>query len=288
LQLPGETHIIKPIMVEEFHTRRRFHLSARHLLSAIAAGIILGIWLYYTPPGLLGKADAVGYAVCHRIGERSFFIGERQTPLCARCTGMYLGALTGWIFQQRYGRRGKLPSLKISIILGLFLVGFGIDGVNSYLHFFPNAPSLYQPQNWLRLISGNGMGLGMAALLFPAFNQTIWKDWLDESALHSWKQLGVLLILIAAGALATLSQNPLLLYPLSVLSSLTIVVLLTIIYTMVAVLVTHKDNTFEHWEDLFPYLALGFTVAILQISLMDGGRFLLTHTWDGFNANLLQ
>ena len=34
----------------------------------------------------------VGSLLCHQRPERSFFIGGRQLPVCARCTGLYLGA----------------------------------------------------------------------------------------------------------------------------------------------------------------------------------------------------
>lgn len=30
--------------------------------------------------------------ICHQRPERSFFIGGSQLPVCARCTGLYLGA----------------------------------------------------------------------------------------------------------------------------------------------------------------------------------------------------
>ena len=59
----------------------------------ITALVLLVTWFWYTPAGLLGKADAVGYAVCHRIDVRSFHLGDRQIPVCARCTGQYLGAM---------------------------------------------------------------------------------------------------------------------------------------------------------------------------------------------------
>jgi hypothetical protein len=52
----------------------------KSLLILTTALALIG-WWYYTPPGLLGKADAAGYAVCHRIASRSFLIGDRQTPL---------------------------------------------------------------------------------------------------------------------------------------------------------------------------------------------------------------
>src|SRR3972149_3375635 len=82
------------------------------ILAAIA---LLGAWLILTPEGVLGKADAIGYSVCHRIAERSFTIAGRQMPLCARCTGMYLGMLTGLLFQLPYGRRAEFPPLKIAL-----------------------------------------------------------------------------------------------------------------------------------------------------------------------------
>jgi uncharacterized membrane protein len=35
---------------------------------------------------------AVGSLLCHQRPERSFFLWGRQLPVCARCTGIYLGA----------------------------------------------------------------------------------------------------------------------------------------------------------------------------------------------------
>ena len=53
-------------------------------LVPIAGVLILAYFLYFTPPGLLGKADALGYAVCHRIDERSFHIdGRYSSHVCA-------------------------------------------------------------------------------------------------------------------------------------------------------------------------------------------------------------
>ncbi len=38
---------------------------------------------------------AVGSVVCHQIPERSFYWGAAQFPVCARCTGLYVGGLVG-------------------------------------------------------------------------------------------------------------------------------------------------------------------------------------------------
>jgi len=247
-----------------------------------AAGLLLGIWLSFTPAGLLGKADAVAYAICHRIASHSFFIGDRQIPLCARCTGMYLGALLGLVYSRRGGHNGGMPNLKISIPLVIFFLAFAIDGVNSYLQLFPFYASLYKTENWMRLITGAGMGLGIAAILQPVFNQTIWQDWTGKPILHSWKQIGILTLLAGLIALAVLSQNPLLLYPLALLSSASVLILLGMIYTIVWVLLRKKENMFQNLSQLSGYLAAGFTTALLQIGIMDLGRYILTGTWAGF------
>ena len=118
---------------------------------------------------LLGVADYAGYTVCHRLTAHSFVFDGRQMPLCARCTGMYLGIALVFAVLLLAGRWrwSELPSLPILLVFGLFLAVMGVDGVNSFSHFLPNAPHLYEPQNWLRLTTGIGVGLGMGGAMMP-------------------------------------------------------------------------------------------------------------------------
>jgi uncharacterized membrane protein len=249
----------------------------------LAVGLFLVGWLLNTPEGLLGKADAIGYAVCHRIDVRSFHLGVRQLPLCARCTGMYLGAMLGLVYQQIIGRkRGGIPPWRVIAVLGLFAVAFGIDGVNSYLHLFPGMPSLYEPQNWLRLLTGSGMGLVIAAAIFPAFNQTIWKDWDPRRAIPDLRSLGILVLLTLALDGIVLTQNPILLYPLALISAAGVLVLLTMIYSMVLAMIFRVENHFTAISQMALPLAAGFGFALMQIALLDWVRLLLTGTWAGF------
>lgn len=262
----------------------------RWLIFPITGAVLVG-WLLLTPPGFLAKADAIAYAICHRISSHSFQVDGTQFPLCARCTGMYLGALLGLAYQftqpgldgRLGGRRGKMPSKVLYSIMGLLVVAFGIDGVNSYLHFFPSLPSLYQPENWLRLVTGTGMGLTIAAGLFPAFHQTMWKNWEHRSALGSGKQLLVILGLAILMIIGVLSGVAAILYPLMILSVGGVMVLLTIVYSMVLVLVFRKDNQFESYSQLWLPLLGGFSLALLQIAILDLVRFSLTGTWSGFS-----
>lgn len=267
--------------MKNFITRPGLERAFKVILIIVSAMVVYA-WLSKTPAGLLGKADAVGYAICHRIKVRSFLIGERQFPLCARCTGMYLGTLLGFLFQLRSGRKGALPSLKFKITLGLFLVAFGIDGVNSYVHFFPSVPTLYTPENWLRLLTGTGVGLGIAALLVPTFHQTIWVDWEERPALVSWRQL-ITLVLLALGLDAViLSNNALILYPLALLSTATVLGILTSIYAIIWAYLLKKENKYRSWKEIKFILLAGFITALVQIAAMDAARYALTHTWEGF------
>lgn len=260
------------------------HKKGWFLAGFIALVIILVIsWLQYAPAGLLGKMDAIGYAVCHRIEARSFLIGERTMPLCARCSGMHLATFLGLGFQALYGKRIKMPPPKILVVLALFAVAFVLDGLNSYLHFFPGAFWLYEPQNWLRLLTGTGLGLGIAAVLYPIINQIFWKDWVNSAAIDSWKTFFTLVGLAALLDLAILSENPLVLYPLALLSGIAILVTLSLCYGMLVVMVSKRENSYNRLKDAWLPLTAGFAIALTQTFVFDIARFWLTGTWGGFN-----
>jgi uncharacterized membrane protein len=272
-------------------TRKQIVAASKYSVIAAAVLVFTG-WLVYTPPGFLGKLDAIGYAVCHRIWERSFHIGNYQLPLCVRCSGMYLGAVNGLAFQSIRGwKRGQAPHWSIIAILLVFVAAFGIDGVNSYLYLLkqiqpgilPRISNLYIPTNTLRLLTGSGMGLGIAAMLFPAFNQSVWSDYNDKrAALPGWKAFGVLLGIQIIVDLLVLTGSALILYPLAIIGALGVWLLLTMVYTIVWVMITGQDNKFTQLRQLWlPFLA-GFTITMIQITAIDLLRFWLTRTWGGF------
>ena len=246
--------------------------------------MVLVAWLVLTPEGLLGKADAIGYAVCHRIDLRSFHLGTRVLPLCARCTGMYLGALVGLAGLAGLGRLryGKFPRPALLGIFGIFAAAWAIDGLNSYLTLIPGAPHAYEPNNTLRLITGTLMGLALGVLVFTGFNQNVWRGWKDEPVLRSFREVGVLLLLGAVVVGLVLSENPLVLYPLALLSAAGVLVLLGMVYAVVVLLVLRRENRAESWGGVALPLMAGVALAILQIGLLDLARYTLTGTWAGF------
>jgi uncharacterized membrane protein len=275
-------------------TLKRIGASSRYLVIP-AVLLVLAAWLVDTPPGLSGKLGAIGYAVCHQIPERSFHIGSYQLPLCARCTGMFLGAVTGLVFQAVAGwKRGKGPHWSIITVLVILFVAFGIDGSNSYLYllktvrpgFLPQIPNLYVPNNTLRLLTGSGMGLGIAVMLFPAFNQSIWADYDPQKAgLSGWKSFGLLLVITLVIDLLVLTDSPIVLYPAAVISALGVWLLLTLVYTIVWVMLMGQDNKFTKTRQLWLALVAGLTMAVIQTAAIDALRFWLTGTWAGFSLS---
>lgn len=251
-------------------------------LLILTAVVLFGTWLILTPEGLLGKADAIGYSVCHRIADRSFFIGGRQTPLCARCSGMYLGMLAGLLFQLPYGRRTLFPPLKISIPLSILFIAFSVDGLNSFMQFIPGAPLLYQPTNLLRLFTGAGLGMLVPLYLLPVFHQTLWDISEERPALERWTQTAGLLVIIGLVAWAVYSEIPALLVPLAILGALTVPLILGICYALLWILAFRKENQYSSLKQAWRPLLAGLTTAMLQIGLIDLLRYRFTGTWAGF------
>lgn len=255
-----------------------------------AAILAFSAWFYIAPPGLLGKADAIGYAICHRIDERSFQIGDRQLPLCARCTGEFYAAGISLIFLALVSKKQSgMPGWKLGAPLIIFFLAFGIDGSNSYLYLLKqtsngaldNIPNLYIPNNTLRLFTGSGMGIALASILFPAFNQSIWRvD--DSSPALSWKKLGILTSIILVVNLLILTDSVMILYPIAILSVLGVLSLLILVFSMAWLLIMRQENIFDSLTQMWmPFLA-GTTLAFLMITTIDLLRFKLTGTWGGF------
>lgn len=256
----------------------------------VAAAFAFAAWMYISPEGALGKLDAIGYAVCHRIDVRSFHIGDRQLPLCARCTGEFFAAGIALIFQIFVaGKRSKLPSRGIIAVLVIFFLAFGIDGSNSYLYLlkqssrgvFASIPNLYIPNNVLRLFTGSGMGIALAVVLYPVINQTIWRE-LDERPALEWKSFGTLVVLVVSLDLLILTESPIVLYPVAYISALGTLSLLVIVFAILWMIIMREDNTFTNPRQMIlPFLS-GFTLAMLMILSIDLLRLHFTGTWGGF------
>jgi uncharacterized membrane protein len=178
----------------------------------VAAAVVMILWLLGTPAGVSGKMLAVGFAICHQIVERSFLIDGSPMPLCARCTGIYLGVITGFILAHigGRGRAARLPRGWVAFFYSLSVIVMGIDGVNSYLHLFPGGVGVYEPHNILRVVTGIFAGFGVFNAVYPVFNAVIWQEAQEDTpTIRNLRELlGAYAILIGV-VLLVLSERPL-------------------------------------------------------------------------------
>ena len=257
----------------------------------LAALFAIGAFIYFAPPGLLGKADAVGYAICHRIGERSFHLGERQLPMCARDTGTFTSAgVTLLLLALIKPKHGGMPSKKIAIVLIAFFLAWAFDGSNSYLYLIKQTyegalsqiPNVYIPNNTLRLLTGTGMGMGMGSALYAAFNQTAWKEQDMRPALGTWRDLGLLVGIMLLVDLGILSGSIFILYPIAFISVFGTITLLTLIFSVVWMMIMKEESSFTSLKEMWIALSAGLTLALIMLLVIDLLRLRLTGTWGAF------
>lgn len=246
---------------------------------AVALSILIVIFFVQLPPStLLGKADVVGYAVCHRIPERSFVLGDRYFPLCARCTGTFLGAVLGFatMLVLRRQRASRLPPGSVLGVLVVFVGLWGFDGLNSYMTLFPNGPHLYEPRNWLRMTTGLLNGLALVIFVLPILNFTLWREPSQERIIKNIWELAALLPVAALLVLAVHSGIYPLLYALAVLSGLGVVLMLVLINSMIATVVLRREGYAQTWPQVLAPVMVGTAMAILMMTFMVLLRAYLT------------
>lgn len=108
---------------------------------------------------------AGNHSGCHQMPERSFFINGRQMPVCARCTGVFIGQCMAIIF------KAARPKDRGVWIPALLLMLMGIDwGIQEF--------GIKESTNRRRLITGIAGGFGLFRLYFFAFSK-MW-EWVTK------------------------------------------------------------------------------------------------------------
>jgi uncharacterized membrane protein len=245
----------------------------------LATLILFLIWLMHTPPGGVGKLQAVGYSVCHQIPSHSFKVGSMTVPLCSRCMGMYLGVFYGMVvFSLTKGKISEFPSKKLLIVFGILIIAWLVDGFNSFFYGALGKIAIYTPNNTFRLITGFGMGLCISAILFILFNITVWKDLNKIPPID-----GKTIFIMGSGAILIISliylNNEILMTLFAYISTITVIALLTTLYTIVWVILLHKENSFRKFRELLLMINAGLFCALMQVILLDTFRLALTGSW---------
>jgi len=255
----------------------RWSLISKALFIGVPATII-GLFVFAPPQGLWDKARLIGYALCHQMPERSFFFHEHQSPLCARCTGMYLGVLLGLVFLivRRRTHAARLPSVAmVSMLIG-FITIMGIDGINSTISIIPSAPQLYHTTNVHRIVTGTLFGLAIAMLFIPVLSSAVWKLPSGDRTLKNWRELGILVVIAFAIDAVVLTQADWLLAPITLISIIGPLLLLGLMGAVIVLTVRNRVNVVDRWQQLILPLTAGVALGLLLITLMDVFRAAVT------------
>ena len=138
---------------------------------AFLAGVVLWAAVLLCAPALVGAASrsvslftVVIYtgcsAICHQRPERSFQLFGHQMPVCARCTGIYVGAALAAIVvvlavygaptptQKRHHREGGPPAWMVALASTL-------PSLATLIYEWTTGD---MPSNWTRAAAGLPMG----------------------------------------------------------------------------------------------------------------------------------
>ena len=96
------------------------------------------------------KIGEIQLVTCHRMPDRSFFFKGRQFPLCARCTGIYIGYLSLPFF--------TIDLIHLSLLLSIVLI------IPTIIDGLTQAYCKRESNNMLRLITGILSGVGQMSI----------------------------------------------------------------------------------------------------------------------------
>lgn len=93
--------------------------------------------------------------ICHRIPDRTFNIMGYYFPVCARCTGFYIGAFSYFIYVYYV----YVQYTGILIILAILMT------IPTFLDGFTQLMGVRDSNNILRLVTGLLGGIGLAFII---------------------------------------------------------------------------------------------------------------------------
>ncbi len=88
---------------------------------------------------------------CHRLPERTFKIGKWYFPVCSRCTGLYIGAFSYFVFVYFVYVQYTFKTLLFAIAM---IIPTFLDGITQFI-------GLRESNNALRFTTGFVAGLGL-------------------------------------------------------------------------------------------------------------------------------
>ena len=161
--------------------RERWARTGVMCATAAAAVVLLGV---LAPPiveswtGVRPSVLRLVYApLCHQIDERSLALLSGPLAVCARCTGLYLGAVLGLASTCWLGirRTSSVPR----VWLGALVLPTAVDGV---LAFVGSSPLTEWPRFVLALPAGGAAGFLLAIGIYDLVLLVAGRRWVARGA----------------------------------------------------------------------------------------------------------
>src|SRR5439155_1244903 len=225
------------------------------------------------PGDLRYKMDAMGFGVCHQIATHSYFIDNHQLPLCARCSGIYLGSLSALLMLGVLRRRSsRLPARQMLAVVGVFFGAMVLDGINSTMQNFGSG--IWESTNIVRLFTGALSGIAVAFVFYPMFNLSLWHKSASKRESVLEQPFELVGYMVAAGILVALvlDGGDWLFYPISILSVVGMLALLTMANTILVLIVTRREGHARTFSDAITPLLLGLLISLVVLTLLAWGR----------------
>jgi uncharacterized membrane protein len=221
----------------------------------------------------MGTLDHRLHMIAHGVCAQAHYltIGSYTMPLCARNTGIYAGFLATVLYLLVLGRAraAKMPPLSITILLGLAVIVMGIDGFNSLL-LDVGGYNVYTPHNYLRVITGLGMGISIGTFFVVMFNMSLRYDArYDQPVLRNWPELLGMVVTAALLYGLIFTAPEWLFYPLAFFSVIGIVGVLFVANMFVVAMLTGLEGRVLRLKQLSRPATIGLALTVGELALLS-------------------
>jgi len=230
------------------------------------------------PGPLIEKLRSLDYGVCAQLPGHMLMPAGVELPLCARNTGIYTGVLLGMALLVARGRWrwAAFPPRRCVAVLLVLVAAMVADGANSVLNDL-SLPHLYAPSNALRLLTGMGAGMALAALAMPIVASGLWYRRIAHPSVGGFADLGTYLAAGLAVALLILTQWAPLLYPIAIVSTVGLLFTVCTMNVVLMTMVLRLERAYVAPSSLFAPYSAALLIAAVELF----GLAMLKHTLLG-------
>ena len=259
---------------QESPERRLRELPWRYAFLGLVGALLLGLIAWPGMP-LDRKMYSVVHGVCAQI--HNVQVGGIDLPLCARNTGIYSSFLITslYLLALGRGRAAKLPPWPIIIVLILFVGLMAVDGFNSMLvdMFMPH---LYTPQNWLRTLTGIGMGISIATIMLLILNISLRRDPNNEQrVIGGWLELAGALLINGLVWVAIYGNLGIMYWPLAIVAWLGITGVLYSVNLLLTALFMRYEGMVTQVAQLAKPASFALVFTLIELGALSAARFWL-------------